>query len=838
MTPVPVTSSPQHQFPCAQCGANLQFEPGTESLKCPYCGMVQPIPSVPEHIRELDFLTYLQSLPAGDGVHEALTVHCGNCGAETGLQPDVTAANCPFCGCGIVATASTKKSIRPQGLLPFKVTRDQSSQLFRGWVGGLWFAPAALKKQAECAAIHGVYVPAWTYDSLTDTDYTGERGDDYWETETYTETDAQGNTVTRTRQVQRTRWWPASGHVRNAFDDILVMATRTLPPKHLNHLQPWDLPALLPYADEYLSGFIAESYQVALGEGFEQAKGIMQPVINSTICRDIGGDHQRISSSNVNYHDITFKHLLLPVWISAYQFQGKPYRFLVNARTGEVQGERPWSRGEDRGSGGDYSCGHHYDYLYHRDAMRFNFQSGETMSFRFIKFFRAIILLSTASYSVAQIPPEKTEEIDLHVQAAALVTPSLKYRLYPDFFVQVSGDAGPIYREAFAKLEMSEEERNALADIANAPFDKFSLDDADKILTDRRDALALIDKAGLNDHCDWGVDLRDWLKQPMTFLNGARRATQLVSLKARTQMRRGQIADAIKTLKSGFALTHHLSGRASIQGLVATGLNKLLLLQVVQLEQLPDAPNLYWALADIPRPLVNLRTMIDVDAALLRMVPVCDGRDPRTIPSEEYRKWLDGIAVNNATDAKEVFTKRLDYAVEMGKIWPIARAYLESHGYSREAVNDMPMERAVGIFFVEDAQSISDDARSLCRFEYWDMPRALVTRLDAIERRHFSNPIETLAPSVIPCANSSKVNKCSPLSRRWRRSVISRRRTIINCRSLWLTLRMCQLQSILSRGNYSEYESNGNTATLRAAHPVKRTTDHDMIYHVTIDAKK
>jgi hypothetical protein len=131
--------------------------------------------------------------------------------------------------------------------------------------------------------------------------------------------------------------------VANSFDDLLVLASRTLPPKYLERLEPWDLPAIVIYNDQYLSGFVSESYQVGLGEGFEQAKAMMQPTINQTIGHDIGGDHQRISSSQTDYQNITFKHLLLPVWISAYRYHEKPYRFLVNARTGEVQGERPWS---------------------------------------------------------------------------------------------------------------------------------------------------------------------------------------------------------------------------------------------------------------------------------------------------------------------------------------------------------------------------------------------------------------------------------------------------------------------------------------------------------------
>ena len=341
------TASPpaplQHQFPCKQCGGGLTFAPGTDSLKCPYCGTENKVPKSPDAIEELDYLTYVHGLPQSDAVHDVITVKCTCCAAESTLAENVTASVCPFCGSAIVATGSSKKSIRPAGLLPFRVKQNEAAEQFRQWVGSLWFAPSRLKIDAERAAIKGAYIPAWTYDTDTESDYTGERGDDYWETETYTETDSNGNAVTRTRQVQRTRWWPASGHVSNQFDDVLVMATETLPRKCVDHLEPWDLPALVPYGDAYLSGFVAESYQVGLADGFECAKGIINPVIRQTVCQDIGGGHQRIATLNVQYDNITFKHLLLPIWISAYQFQNRTFRFLVNARTGAVRGERPYS---------------------------------------------------------------------------------------------------------------------------------------------------------------------------------------------------------------------------------------------------------------------------------------------------------------------------------------------------------------------------------------------------------------------------------------------------------------------------------------------------------------
>jgi len=143
--------------------------------------------------------------------------------------------------------------------------------------------------------------------------------------------------------VQHTQWTPVSGVVSNSFDDILIMASRSLPKQYADRLQPWDLQRLVPYADEYLSGFRAESYQVTLEQGFEEARQVMAEAIDSTIRQHIGGDEQNVTSVNTQYDNITFKHILLPVWLSAYRFKEKVYRILINARTGGVQGERPYS---------------------------------------------------------------------------------------------------------------------------------------------------------------------------------------------------------------------------------------------------------------------------------------------------------------------------------------------------------------------------------------------------------------------------------------------------------------------------------------------------------------
>jgi DNA-directed RNA polymerase subunit RPC12/RpoP len=336
------TQPPVHrQFPCKNCGAALQFQPGTESLVCPYCGTVNEIPKSEERVEEYDYVHALRTIPP-DQLVETLAVRCNTCGAETTLKPNVTAARCPFCGSPIVAQATSRRLIKPKALLPFYVTHDQAGSAFKDWIGSRWFAPNELKARAERAEINGVYIPSWTYDADTTSDYTGQRGDDYWDTETYT-TMENGRSVTRTRQVRKTRWRYASGTVYEHFDDVLVLASTSLPKGYAEALEPWDLNNLVAYQDEYLSGFVAESYQLDLPQGFEVAKSIMAEHIEGLIRTDIGGDHQRISSVDTRYANITFKHTLLPVWISAYRFHDRTFRFLVNARTGEVQGERPYS---------------------------------------------------------------------------------------------------------------------------------------------------------------------------------------------------------------------------------------------------------------------------------------------------------------------------------------------------------------------------------------------------------------------------------------------------------------------------------------------------------------
>ncbi|MFV0335465.1 MAG: primosomal protein N' (replication factor Y) - superfamily II helicase [Tropicimonas sp.] len=348
---MPETFSPQeaeaaekHRFPCPACGSDLRFSAGAGDLMCDHCGHVEHVAATGRAqwntaLRELDYAAALRAqLPAEEMV-EARVVHCDSCGADIGMGEADQAKECPFCASPIVTGTGTHRQIRPQALLPFALDETIARTKMTDWLGSLWFAPNGLREYARKGRkMNGLYVPYWTYDADTKSRYSGMRGDDYWVTETY-----RSEGQTKTRRVRKTRWRPVSGQVARAFDDVLVLAADSLPRAYTDALEPWDLGALAPYEPRYLAGYMAEGYSVGLEPGFAIARDKMDRVIATDIRRDIGGDHQRISGVDTDISEVTFKHILLPVWMAAYRFRGKSYRFVVNARTGEVRGERPWS---------------------------------------------------------------------------------------------------------------------------------------------------------------------------------------------------------------------------------------------------------------------------------------------------------------------------------------------------------------------------------------------------------------------------------------------------------------------------------------------------------------
>ncbi len=311
-------------FPCTSCGARFSFAPGTDSMRCEFCGAQNAIPAgADSRVEETDFGAFVKELEGRLETWEQEEVRCEKCGAEQKLEEGLFAAHCAFCGAGIVSKGYAHRRVRPSALVPFRFDRDYAQGAFRKWVRRRWLAPNDLKRYAKSdATLTGLYLPFWTYDCRTSTDYKGRRG---------------------TKRDKSIDWTEVTGHVDHFFDDVMILASKTLPESIRGATDTWNPKGLVPYQPEFVSGFRAEAYQVTLSEGYLEAKKKIDARIRELIERDIGGDDQAIDGTHTLYGDLTFKHVLMPVWISAYRYRDKVYRFLVNGQTGETSGESPLS---------------------------------------------------------------------------------------------------------------------------------------------------------------------------------------------------------------------------------------------------------------------------------------------------------------------------------------------------------------------------------------------------------------------------------------------------------------------------------------------------------------
>jgi predicted RNA-binding Zn-ribbon protein involved in translation (DUF1610 family) len=332
-------SAKVRKFPCQSCGADIRWDPDADAMRCPFCGHSKTIARQSGVVQEKSVDAALRSpRDLGWGADRKVMI-CKRCGAHTTLDPHIAASSCAFCGTAAVVDAPPNANVvRPEGLLPFKVGRNSAIQKFRGWLKSLWFRPNNLQSESRLTSMQGVYIPFWTFDAATYSMWTALAGYYYYETVTRVD---NGRTVEE--QVQRTRWEPASGNLSKLFDDVPVPASNGIPPNLAKAIEPFPTANLTPYEPSFLSGFLAEENAIDLPEALESAKERMRGEIRNECIRQIPGDTYMNLDVSTTFSALAYKNALLPVWIAAYEYAGKPYRYIVNGVTGKASGTAPYS---------------------------------------------------------------------------------------------------------------------------------------------------------------------------------------------------------------------------------------------------------------------------------------------------------------------------------------------------------------------------------------------------------------------------------------------------------------------------------------------------------------
>jgi len=323
---------------CPSCGGVMDFDPKTGGLSCPYCGYTQEIKAAVGEdnegsAAELSLEDADKTANCDWGVATKAVI-CKSCGAESVYDANQISSECPYCGSNQVMEANDEKTMAPGGVVPFAIDQKEAANRFTAWLKGKFFAPKEAKETAKAKNFKGMYLPYWTFDAVTKSTYTGEYGID--------------KKVKKGDEERiETDWFRTQGRYDEDFDDELVCGTKQHDTNMLKGIEPYKTGENKIYKPEYVAGFGAERYSIGVKDAWNTAKASIQNKIknniSSKILRENNADHTRNVLVSTKFSGLTYKYLMLPVWIANYKYKGKVYQFMVNGQTGKVSGKSPVS---------------------------------------------------------------------------------------------------------------------------------------------------------------------------------------------------------------------------------------------------------------------------------------------------------------------------------------------------------------------------------------------------------------------------------------------------------------------------------------------------------------
>ena len=320
---------------CTNCGAVMEFDVSSQNLKCPSCGNEIEIKNDKSKVVEHQLTRKaINSIKAEE--KKSISMECEGCGAIVEVDSTSTATTCPYCGSNYVLAKKQMDALIPDGVVPFRIDKVKIGEIYHDWIKSRWLAPNTLKSLYQTDKIQGIYMPFWTFDADVDASYQAMGGEDY----EVTYEDDDGNTHTEIK----TRWYPTSGHVHNFFDDVLIRASDKLKSNLLNSMV-YNTQNISSFSPDYMSGYCSEIYTVDLDDAHREAINKMENEMRSLCESDVLRRYDRVRGLSMDsyYQNETYKHVLLPVYSTAYYYNGKEYHVLINGQSGVIVGEYPKS---------------------------------------------------------------------------------------------------------------------------------------------------------------------------------------------------------------------------------------------------------------------------------------------------------------------------------------------------------------------------------------------------------------------------------------------------------------------------------------------------------------
>lgn len=325
------------EYKCPSCGGGLRFGEDNQRMKCPYCESEFDIDDVLTHNARLeasggqDFqweASQTEAMPETDQAH-LKSFLCPSCGGEIVTEETTAATFCPYCDNPTIMPGRVSGGLKPDGVIPFKTSREDAKEAFLKLCKGKPLLPKFFTEEQRVEKITGLYVPFWLYDC--EGDFRGH----YKATRVHTWAD-RNFTYTRTEYFHLVRAAEAD------FSSIPMDASKKMENAIMESIEPYDYGQLVDFETAYLSGFLADKYDVEAVEGQERVRQRVNASMNSLVGNTLVGYSTVMPmSQQLNVKHGRAKYVLLPVWMLHTKYKDKTYIFAMNGQTGKMTGTFP-----------------------------------------------------------------------------------------------------------------------------------------------------------------------------------------------------------------------------------------------------------------------------------------------------------------------------------------------------------------------------------------------------------------------------------------------------------------------------------------------------------------
>ncbi|NQT38643.1 MAG: hypothetical protein HQ581_14195 [Planctomycetes bacterium] len=375
---------------------------------------------------------------------------------------------------------------------------------------------------------------------------------------------------------------------------------------------------------------------------------------------------------------------------------------------------------------------------------------------------------ATGSKTSRQSDEDAAPVVPWVLHPAAEPRRALQYQLLPKLLNRRPGNAAVMYNKI--ALRMAEGDRAKQADevekYLDTPIDELPQADVEKALLPFRGVIEDLALAGRCEQCDWQLPIRekDFIRLLLPEVQYARRFARLLSVQAKLQIARGQFDEAIETLQTGFALGRHVAeGPTLVNALVGMAIGGIMAEELQTLIQQPGAPNLYWALTALPRPLIDLRKGVETEMHMFHLsFPELAELDDDTHSAEYWQVFLDRLSAQmaqwgayNGSNRMQPWHGRLAMALLAVKAYPVARQALLTEGRTAEEVDAMPVPRLVALHTMRTYEELRDGTYKWFHVPYADAREGMQRAEDNL-RRSRRREVFPLASMMLPAVSACR----------------------------------------------------------------------------------